>query len=115
MSDAIDELFLDAELTKGEYDIIKNIIRKLKAQRYMAEKRLAEFNKLVPCAWTRTNGKKIWKSDCGISWAGGSPQGSGINFCPKCGRRVAEILYTDYEFYTGNSSECTPQESGEEE
>lgn len=46
----------------------------------------------VACQWTQ-DWEGNWEATCGLCW-GGDDIG-GMNFCPNCGRAVAETPYTE--------------------
>lgn len=42
------------------------------------------------CRWTHDDEHGKWDGNCGIAWecGVGTPQEHGINFCPRCGKKV---------------------------
>lgn len=51
----------------------------------------AENSKQDPCLWV-DDPEGYWAGSCGISWTldSGTPRKNGMNFCPKCGKRLKQ-------------------------
>ncbi len=71
--------------------IIKAILEHIKNQKSTKN---PETQKPETCIWSYVewNDGDMWKGECGINWVvlDGTPKENGINFCPRCGRKLIE-------------------------
>ena len=47
--------------------------------------------KMEVCQWKFTE-EAFWSGDCGLNWNfdTGTPRDNGMNFCPRCGKRLKQ-------------------------
>ncbi len=52
------------------------------------------------CEWKYDDIDNYWESSCGLTWylSEGTLKENKMNFCPKCGKKIKEIINLKGEF-----------------
>lgn len=73
-------------------------VKTLLARAEAAERELREAKIMLDdvCRWKLTDDEMdLWEGDCGAAWnfiEGGDPKENEMSYCPKCGRKLEQVL-----------------------